>query len=149
MKYPQRHLIKSVDLYTQLLWHLPQLYDKSGSHQSAFALSVLSCFQANPGPTHWKAMLHLLTYLKGTLSYKITYHKGGSLDPIGFVDADYAGDTNTWRSTAGYLFTVAGGPVSWSSKHQATVALLPWKWSMWPSCALLNKHPGCIHSCLK
>ena len=34
MKYPQRYLIKSVDLYTQLLWHLPQLYDKSGSHQS-------------------------------------------------------------------------------------------------------------------
>ena len=33
MKYPQRYLIKSMDLYTQLLWHLP-LYDKSGSHQS-------------------------------------------------------------------------------------------------------------------
>ena len=39
MKYPQRHLIKSVDLYTQLLWHLPQLYDKSGSHQSSFCSS--------------------------------------------------------------------------------------------------------------
>ena len=34
MKYPQRYLIKSVDLYTQLLWQLPQLYDESGSHQS-------------------------------------------------------------------------------------------------------------------
>ena len=32
MKYPQQHLIKSVDLYTQLLWHLPQLYGKNGSH---------------------------------------------------------------------------------------------------------------------
>ena len=42
MKYPQRYLIKSVDLYTQLLWHLPQLYDKSGSHQSlATALETL------------------------------------------------------------------------------------------------------------
>lgn len=89
----------------------------------AFALSVLSRFQANPGPAHWKAMLHLLAYLKGTISYKITYYKGGSLDPIGFVDADYAGDTDTRRSTSGYLFTVAGGPVSWSSKRQATVAL--------------------------
>lgn len=85
-----------------------------------FALSVLSHFQANPGPTHWKVMLHLLTR---TLSYKITYHKGGSLDPIRFVNADYAGDTDTRRSTSGYLFTMAGGPVSWSSKHQATAAL--------------------------
>ena len=32
MKYPQRHLIKSMDIYTQLLWHLPQLYNKNGSH---------------------------------------------------------------------------------------------------------------------
>lgn len=89
----------------------------------SFALSVLSRFQANPGPAHWKAMLHLLAYLKGTINYKITYHRGGSLDPIGFVDADYAGDTDTRRSTSGYLFTIAGGPVSWSSKRQATVAL--------------------------
>lgn len=89
----------------------------------AYALSVLARFQANPGPAHWKAMLHLLAYLKGTLNYKITYHRGGSLDPIGFVDADYAGDIDTRRSTSGYVFTIAGGPVSWSAKRQATVAL--------------------------
>jgi len=34
MKYPERYLINFVDLYTQLCWQLPQLYDKSGSHQS-------------------------------------------------------------------------------------------------------------------
>jgi len=61
----------------------------------AYALSVLACFQANPGPAHWKAMLHLLAYLKGTLSYKITYHHGGNLDPISYIDADYAGDLDT------------------------------------------------------
>ena len=60
-----------------------------------YALSVLSCFQANPGPAHWKAMLHLLAYLKGTVSYKITYHCQSSLDLIGFVNADYAGDIDT------------------------------------------------------
>ena len=61
----------------------------------AYALSVLSCFQANLGPAHWKAMLHLLAYLKGTPNYKITFHCGGNLSPIGFVDADYAGDVDT------------------------------------------------------
>jgi hypothetical protein len=88
-----------------------------------YALSVLARFQANPGPAHWKAMLHLLAYLKGTLDYRITYHRGGSIDPIGYVDADYAGDLDTRRSTSGYVFLVAGGPVSWSAKRQATVAL--------------------------
>lgn len=61
----------------------------------AYALSILMRFQANPGPAHWKAMLHLLAYLKGTLGYKITYNRGGNIDPTGFVDADYAGDINT------------------------------------------------------
>ena len=82
----------------------------------AFAVSVLSCFQSNPGPAHWKAMLHLLAYLKGTIDYRITYSWGGDLSPIGFVDADYAGDVDTGRSTSGYVFTMAGGPVSWSLK---------------------------------
>ena len=68
-------------------------------------------------------MLHLLAYLKGTLNYKITYHCGGNLNPIRFVDVDYARDINTHQSTLGYLFTMASGPVSWSSKCQATVAL--------------------------
>jgi len=61
----------------------------------AYALSILTRFQENPGPAHWKAMLHLLAYLKGTLSYKITYHHGGNLDPISYIDADYAGDLDT------------------------------------------------------
>jgi len=59
-----------------------------------FTLSVLSCFQANPSPAHWKVMLHLLAYLKGTLNHKIMYHWGGSLNPISFIYADCAGDTN-------------------------------------------------------
>ena len=89
----------------------------------AFAVSILSRFQSNPGPAHWKAMLHLLAYLKGSINYKISYSRGGDLAPIAFVDADYAGDIDTCRSTSGYVFTMARGPVSWSSKRQATVAL--------------------------
>jgi hypothetical protein len=39
------------------------------------------------------------------------------------VDADYAADLDTHRSTAGEVFMMSGGPVSWSSKKQATVVL--------------------------
>lgn len=88
-----------------------------------YALSVLACFQSDPGPVHWKAMLHLLTYLKGTLTYKITYQCGGNIDLISFIDTDYAGDIDTCQSTSGYVFTMASGPVSWSAKRQPTVAL--------------------------
>jgi hypothetical protein len=68
---------------------------------------------------------HLLAYLKGTLDYKITYHRGAAngVRPLGWVDADYAADLDTRRSTSGEVFLMSGGPVSWSSKKQATVAL--------------------------
>ena len=36
-----------------------------------------------------------------------------SSDPLeGFVDANYAGDLDTTRSTTGYLFDVYDGPMS-------------------------------------
>jgi len=42
---------------------------------------------------------------------------------VGYVDSDYAGDLDKRRSTTGYLFTMAGGPVCWRSTLQSTVAL--------------------------
>lgn len=98
-----------------------------------YALSILTCFQANPGPVHWKAMLHLLAYLKGMLNYKITYHCGGSLNSIGFVDADYAGDIDTRQSTSGYVFTIAGGTISWSANGRQLLHSQPQKQNTWDS----------------
>ena len=91
----------------------------------SFAITLLAHFQSNPGPAHWKALLHVLAYIKGTLNHKILYSKelGGSTKPLGYVDADYGGDLDTRRSTSRYVFLMARGPVSWSSKRQQTVAL--------------------------
>lgn len=38
------------------------------------------------------------------------------------MDSDYAGDSDTRQSTSGYIFTMAGGAVSWSLKQQLMVA---------------------------
>ena len=43
--------------------------------------------------------------------------------PIGYVDADHVRDIDSRRSVTGYIFLLANGPVSWSSKQQASVAL--------------------------
>ena len=47
----------------------------------------------------------------------------GSSPLEGFVDANYAGDLDTRRSTTGYLFYVYGGLVSWRSTLQPITAL--------------------------
>ena len=39
------------------------------------------------------------------------------------MDADYGGCRDTCWSTSGYVFIMAGGPVTWSSKRQTTVTL--------------------------
>ncbi|KAJ3492187.1 hypothetical protein NLJ89_g11265 [Agrocybe chaxingu] len=86
----------------------------------SFAVNLLSRYQANPGPMHWKALQHVLAYIKGTIHYKITYDPSSpdGLNVSGYSDSDYAGDPDTMRSTSGYVFTMAGGPVAWSSKRQ-------------------------------
>jgi len=57
------------------------------------------------------------------IGYGITYRAGDNLNLIGYVDSDFAGCKDTRRSTEGMIFIVAGGPVSWESKRQDTVAL--------------------------
>ena len=57
------------------------------------------------------------------MNYGITYRADASLEPIGYVDSDFAGCKNMRQSTEGNIFLVAGRPVSWETKRQDTVAL--------------------------
>jgi len=62
--------------------------------------------------------------LKGTKHYGILFQR--TEDPLqltGWSDSDYASDQDSRRSTTGYLFLLNGGPISWSSHRQQTVAL--------------------------
>lgn len=42
---------------------------------------------------------------------------------MAYTDSDYAGDLNDRRSTAGFVFMMASGAISWASKKQSVVAL--------------------------
>ncbi|RAN69375.1 hypothetical protein B5P42_31195 [Bacillus sp. SRB_331] len=89
------------------------------------AVGSLCRFISNPGRPHWVAAQRVLRYLAGTCSFGITYHRQeqGSSDLFGYSDSDWAGDPDTRRSTSGFAFMLAGGPVSWKSKLQSSVSL--------------------------
>ena len=71
---------------------------------------------------HWEAVKWILRYLRGTLKRCLCL--GGEKVVLkGYTDADMSGDLDTYRSTSGYVFTLAGGAVSWQSKIQKCVAL--------------------------
>ena len=44
------------------------------------------------------------------------YRRFDSLHIVGYLDSDYAGDNR--KSTTGYVFTLAGGAISWKSSKQ-------------------------------
>jgi hypothetical protein len=86
------------------------------------AVGVVSRYMENPGKEHWEAVKWVLRYLRGTSNYCITYNSGSDL-VCGYVDSDFAGDLDKRRSTSGYVFTLAGGAISWMSKLQNIVSL--------------------------
>jgi len=57
------------------------------------------------------------------MHYRITYKGNTDLNPIGYVNSDFAGCQNTHCSTEGNIFLVSDRPVSWENKRQETVAL--------------------------
>jgi transposase InsO family protein len=91
----------------------------------ATSVGTLCRFISNPGKQTWKAALRVLSYLSGTLDRGVTYkHQAeGAHSLQGYSDADWAGDPDTRRSTTGYVFTFAGGPIAWKSKLQKSSAL--------------------------
>lgn len=90
----------------------------------AFAVTNVARYCAKPSKEHWTAVKRIFRYIKGTKDLGIGYCHGLSSDDIlGYCDADWAGDVNDRKSTSGYVFHLAGGPISWRSKKQTCVAL--------------------------
>jgi hypothetical protein len=92
----------------------------------AFAVTKLAQFTANPKPIHWTAVKRVFRYLKGTKHFALTYG-GPDIETLTedlniYCDADWASNYDR-KSTSGYVLTIAGGAVAWSSKKQTTVAL--------------------------
>jgi hypothetical protein len=90
----------------------------------AYAVSLCGRFNANPSQEHLDAINRILTYAGNTPNTGIKYtSRKGDATLHGYVDADWAGCKDSRRSTTGWVFTFAGGPVSWSSTRQKVVAL--------------------------
>jgi hypothetical protein len=87
----------------------------------ALPVAALAAYSSAPSSQHYAVLLDIVRYVAGTVSREITY--GGKRQPLGFwCDANFAACKDTQRSTTGWVVTMHGGAVSWSSKKQATTA---------------------------
>lgn len=86
--------------------------------------SILGQFQSSPDDEHWIGLKRICRYLQGSKQKVIEYRK---TDPrstlIGYADADFANDEVGRKSNSGFVYTLFGNIVSWSSKRQQIVTL--------------------------
>jgi Reverse transcriptase (RNA-dependent DNA polymerase) len=87
----------------------------------AQAVGALARYMSSPQKQHWEAAKKLLRYVHGTTDFGVHFGEAEGLQ--GYCDSDYAGELDTRRSTSGFVFTLHGGAVSWSSRLQPTVAV--------------------------
>ncbi|CAI7872263.1 unnamed protein product [Closterium sp. NIES-54] len=67
---------------------------------------------------HWRDVDRCLAYLADTRDTALEFCDGPeSLELIGYVDADDAGDKPDRTSTGGYVFVYGGAAISWSSSR--------------------------------
>ena len=88
----------------------------------AFAISLTSRYQANPGESHWAAVKTILKYLKRTKEMFLVYGGEEELVVKGYADASFQTDRDDCRSQSGFVYVLNGGAVHWMSSKQDTVA---------------------------
>jgi hypothetical protein len=89
----------------------------------AFAIGKLSQHMSDPCERHGQALKKLMRYLNSTVTQKIHYGpgKGPKCVPV-YSDADWASDKTDRKSVSGFVVMFYGGPLSWGSKKQRSVA---------------------------
>ncbi|KAM1772047.1 hypothetical protein ACFX11_046791 [Malus domestica] len=88
----------------------------------AYAVSITSRYQSNPGLEHWATVKTVLKYLRRTKDMFLVYGGASELRVEGYTDADFQSDVDDRSSNSGYVFTLNGGAVSWKSKKQSVIA---------------------------
>ncbi|XP_062556642.1 uncharacterized protein LOC134221468 [Armigeres subalbatus] len=87
-----------------------------------YPVGYLGHFQQQPTTEHWQALKRAVRYLQGTIKTKLNFKRDPTSKPlVGYVEADWASDTEDRKSVSGYLFKVFGSSVIWCSKKQTTV----------------------------
>ncbi|GJV47492.1 retrovirus-related pol polyprotein from transposon TNT 1-94 [Tanacetum coccineum] len=79
--------------------------------------------QAKPTEKHLKEVKMIFRYLRGTVNTGLWYTKDSGFELTRFLDANYTGCKDTFKSTSGGAQFLGEKLVSWSSKKQDCTAL--------------------------
>jgi len=126
--YPGETLSKNtgetvdVDSYRSILgkamWFCKKIMPECGN-----AVRELASHMDNPGEAHWRAMERLIGYIANHEPATLILRKPRDLKVYGYVDSNFATNKDNRKSVTGYVLTIGGCLVSFSSKTQPSVTL--------------------------
>ncbi|GJX08304.1 retrovirus-related pol polyprotein from transposon TNT 1-94 [Tanacetum coccineum] len=87
------------------------------------ATCLCARYQAKPTEKHLKEVKRIFRYLWGTVNIGRWYTKDSGFELTGFLDVDYAGCQDSFKSTSGGTQFLGEKLVGWSSKKQDCTAL--------------------------
>eukprot|EP00253_Pinus_taeda_P029167 PITA_29167 len=90
--------VVAATIYRQLVGSL--MYLVNTRPNLCFAVNQLSQAMVQPTNLFWKAMKHVLRYLRGTSQFKLWYKGTEGVKLQGFTDADWAGSPSVRKSTS-------------------------------------------------
>ena len=91
----------------------------------AYSVNRCSRYSINPTPYQGAILKRIIRSLAVTRDLGLcfgSFYEGIHTDLIGYTDASYGDCLDTRRSTSAYIFLLNSGPISWSTKRQASVA---------------------------
>ncbi|MFN3329157.1 MAG: reverse transcriptase domain-containing protein, partial [Fervidobacterium pennivorans] len=89
----------------------------------AYAVGLAGQKMVKPTEEDWIDAKRILRYVKLNTNLGPQYSVNGNIELVGYTDADWANNEENRRSITGYVFILAGGPISWGSRKQQTVAI--------------------------
>ena len=108
----------------------------------SFVIGHVSYYMKTPHEIHWKAAKRILWYIQGTIQFGIHYSTWGKPLLVGFTNSDWAEDPDDQKSTAGYVFSLGSGPVTWACKKQQDLSLSLAKQNIEPQLMPVRKING-------
>lgn len=88
----------------------------------SYPLSVLSKYMSCPRQAHVNGLKRVLRYMVSTPTHGLLYTRVNNPRLACYTDADWAGDKEDRKSISGLFTSIAGGPVTYRSRQQKSVA---------------------------
>ena len=127
--YPGESLTKNVNdeiinvegyrkILGKAMWFCKKIMPECGN-----AIRELATHMDKPGQDHWRAMERLIGYIANNDPATLVLRKPKDLKVYGYVDSNFATNKDNRKSVTGYVLTIGGCLISYSSKSQPTLTL--------------------------